>query len=246
MSATFALATTSAFNENNRNIHDIRKLRSDNDRSENAREVFVPFNVNFTHYTNLQERANSGAKRYVFFAPCREAGGTLEHNRWWRTKLFKVLQHTDNALVTNNINEKDFDAAMMSSEFCFHMPGDLSSTQKLYRFIFSGCIPIIFVSYRGQLPFHHFIDWNSFSVIVFKDIINNPDALQSFVSYLATLRQDVAKIQDMRKKMAEVAPLFNWEKKDWPSVYHLTLLELRRTDTSLHFQKNSTLNYYLC
>ena len=246
MSATFALSTAGTFNNKNRNIHDVRKLRSDNDRSENSREIFVPYNMNFSYYDGLRQKSQIARTNFLF-APCRESAGMLEFHRWWRTKAFKVLQNAPNSIVNMKMSENEFESAMLSSTFCFSIPGDISSVQKMWRYIFSGCIPVVFVSFKGQLPFNSFIDWNSFSVILLKDVINDPKNLLRVINYLDKLKNNTQEVDKMRRNMADIAPLFNWERKNWPSVYHLTLLELKRTDSCpKHNLLNTTRVPYIC
>ena len=99
------------------------------------------------------------------------------------------------------------------------------STAKLYMAIFSGCIPIIFLSFKGQLPFIHFIDWTQFSVPVLKDIIKSPKALSELLAHLQSIRANSLQLQRYKSSLEKASRLFDFRYRDWPSAYHLTLLE---------------------
>jgi hypothetical protein len=116
----------------------------------------------------------------------------------------------------------------LESDFCAILPGDTTSTAKLYKAIFAGCIPIIFLSFPGELPFFHFIDWSKFSVIVAKDILNSAVSMNELLAYLQNIRKDQVLLAKYKQALSDVSIIFDYSRSDWPSVYHMTLLELTR------------------
>eukprot|EP00981_Chlorochromonas_danica_P006273 scaffold1345_cov173-Ochromonas_danica.AAC.12 len=214
-----------------RYVQDIHHFRSDYMLTPNGRDVFIPYVVKrpanssylFSN-ENLLER-----RKHVFMAPLRECPGVAEPYRLYRSRLHSYLQtlHLDKALISNNMASAEFDKGMETSIFCLILPGDTPSTAKLYKSIFRGCIPVIFVSYPAQLPFYQFIDWYSFSLIFYKDDINYPHKIDRIVETMYNMSRNVDELKRMRISLAKHAVLFDYGRRDWPSVYHLSLLSLQ-------------------
>jgi hypothetical protein len=74
--------------------------------------------------------------------------------------------------------------------------------------------------------FIHYLDWSKFSIVVIKDIINSKNDMESLVELLQKVREDTALLMGYKKAVRDVAALFDYNVTEWPSVYHLTLLEL--------------------
>eukprot|EP00981_Chlorochromonas_danica_P014749 scaffold8739_cov173-Ochromonas_danica.AAC.8 len=229
---TFPLETVSLHHINElRNVQDIHHFRSDHMLTPNGRDVYIPY------VTALPARSNDlmsnddlfVRRKHVMMAPLREAGGLGESYRLFRTRLYSHLQtlHLEKALISNNLTATEFDEGMETSLFCLILPGDTPSTAKVYKAIFRGCIPVIFVSFPAQLPFYQFIDWSSFSLIVYKDDINFPDKIDALVQTIYNISGNADELTRMRVSMAKHAVLFNYSNWEWPSVYHLSLLSLQ-------------------
>eukprot|EP01040_Poterioochromonas_malhamensis_P014917 gene14917-16604_t len=173
-------------------------------------------------------------KKYFFMAACREPPGKGENSRLYRTSLYESLKeyNAKDSIVSRRMTSYQFDYVMFNSDFCFIIPGDTSSTSKLYKAIFSHCIPVIFISYPSQLPFYHFIKWESFAIIVYKDIIKNSQKLRQLLDFLSLLRNHndyMNKLNELKRNLFSVSILFDYDKYDYPSVYHLLLMELQYT-----------------
>eukprot|EP00981_Chlorochromonas_danica_P009158 scaffold2514_cov158-Ochromonas_danica.AAC.1 len=214
-----------------RYAQDIHHFRSDYMLTPNGRDVFIPY------VTAPPARSNDlmsnddllGRRKHVLMAPLRECPGRGELYRLFRTRLYSHLKslHLEKALISNNMTSAEFDEGMENSLFCLILPGDTPSTAKVYKAIFRGCIPVIFVSFPAQLPFYQFIDWSSFSLIFYKDDINYPRKIDGIVETIYSLSRNVDELKRMRVSMAKHAVLFDYSRWEWPSVYHLSLLSLQ-------------------
>ena len=127
----------------------------------------------------------------------------------------------------------------MSSDFLFVLPGDYPICYKIYRAIISGCIPVIFVSSMNDLPFVHFMDWSTFSIVVDKDILNSNEAMKSLVALMEQIRADSHLLAQMRSALSIASSYFDWRRMAFPSPYHMTLYELQITTTSRRFIENT-------
>lgn len=222
VAATCPLAVRQTIKAQLRNVDDIRMLRVDNDLTTNGRDIFVPYVVQ----RNIWNSSIALPKKYFMVAACREAGGFLDSIRAWRTKLFHQWQFVPHSIISNNLPAAEFDKAFRSSDFCLIIPGDTSSTAKLYMAIFTGCVPVVFLSYKGQLPFSAFIDWSIFSILVLKDVINNKPAMKELLQHLHQIRRNPHHMTRLRRYLNTAADLFDWTQNEWPSPFHLVLLEL--------------------
>ena len=128
--------------------------------------------------------------------------------------------------VIVSIDQLNLQALFSMSDFCVILPGDTSSSSKLYRAIFQGCIPVVFVSFYDQLPFSHFIDWSLFSVVLLKDVIYFEAALIELLQYLRLIRQNRSLLFQFKRNLDVASSLFDAEVNTWPSLYHLTILQL--------------------
>lgn len=223
-----------------RNVRDMRFFRSDNDMTPNGRDVFIPYAVIRRKYqpnnSDVTDIASLGKRQHFLTAVCREAAGGGEILRQWRTTLYQLLmqsRQTDiisSSIVAKDLSPDKFNDALLTSDFCFVIPGDTPSTSKLYKALFSGCIPVIFVSFPTQLPFHSLVDWSLFSVIVYKDILRMPDSaarIDNLLSLLRRIREDEEVLRRWKQRVRRAAPYFDYSRWEYPSVYHLSLLELK-------------------
>eukprot|EP00981_Chlorochromonas_danica_P003439 scaffold654_cov207-Ochromonas_danica.AAC.24 len=214
-----------------RYVQDVHHFRSDYMLTPNGRDVFIPYAVkrppdssNLLSNENLLDR-----RKHVFMAPLRESPGLAELTRLYCSRLHSYLQtlHLDKALISDNMTSVEFDKGMETSLFCLILPGDTPSTAKLYKAIFRGCIPVIFVSFPAQLPFYKFIDWYSFSLIFYKDDINYPHKINTIIETMYNMSRNADELKRMRVSLAKHAVLFDYNRMEWPSVYHLSLLSLQ-------------------
>jgi hypothetical protein len=210
-----------------RNILDMRFIRVDEEFPSNGRDIYVPYIEPRSHWS-IRALHVGTRRKYFISAACREPPGHLDSVRLWRTKVFKEWSQTPESLIVTDMNAIEFDNAYLDSDFCVIIPGDSTSTQKLYKAIFAGCIPVVFVSFKEQLPFIHFIDWSQFSIVIAKDIINSPTDMAELLNYLHNIRNTPHVLANFKQAVELVSPLFDFAKSDWPSVYHFTLLELVR------------------
>jgi hypothetical protein len=249
-----------------RNVRDLRFLRVDNELTPNGRDVFIPYHVSRIKYqalTGINTTLNTDprtrpmiyrntihhtinhfqlfkSRKYFFMAACREPPGGGENTRRYRSVVFDQLKDFPGALVSKSMTNYQFDYGMLNADFCFILPGDTSSTSKLYKAIYSNCIPVIFLSYPSQLPFHHFVDWKKFTIIVYKDVIRNSEKLFAFIEYLRNIRENRERLHYMKKGIFLMSEFFDYEKYDYPSVYHLTLMELQYSTK----KESSLLSFY--
>lgn len=227
----------------NRNTLDIRMLKVDNDASTNGRDVFIPYKLTGQKLSK-QNKYSDNKKRKLFFSCfCFEVDQLLE-NRHWRTMVYNQWKTVPGSLLINTKNDskerlKHF-KTFLTSDFCLIIPEVTSSSSDLFSAIFAGCIPVVFVSYRDQLPFIHYLNWSKFAIIVIKDIINSKTAMNELLTYLRRIRDDALLLTKYKMTLRKVAPLFDYTKTDWPSVYHLTLLELVHIDSRIKYKNNTT------
>lgn len=215
------------------NVFQIRYLRVDDSLTLNGRDIYVPYYVSFRHLSYskcnyaLEKTDECGIERSnLFFAPCKNAVAFMDTSRRWRDMAYSYLANISNAIVTTVMNESDFVEAMHSSDFCFIFPGDTSSSAKLYKATFAGCIPVVFISYYQQLPFSRFIDWELFTILVRKEDLYFKDKILSLVERLKKIRENKKLLLTYRLNLRLASQLFDWNKAVWPSVYHFILLEL--------------------
>lgn len=242
MVATFPLQTRPIqfIHKRVRNVRDLRIFRSDNDMTPNGREIYVPYSIirrkfQVIYPPNLKNHAYPDRK-YLFFAVCREAKAAGEDVRRFRTVFYHHLTNsqlktiTSASIISQNLTSTEFNQALLESTFCFIIPGDTPSTSKLYKAIFSGCIPVIFVAFPTQLPFFSLIDWSKFSIIFYKDMIRFTDSgkkIDQLLLLLYKVSQNKEKLAQLRDNLRKVAGLFDYSKVDYPSVYHLSLIQLK-------------------
>lgn len=95
------------------------------------------------------------------------------------------------------IDYASFILTFASSEFCIFLPGDTSSSSKLFKFIAIGCIPVI-ISDNLLLPYEKYIDYSQISIRFPESIVNNIDYL---FSSLKSIKEEKKNL--MRSKMKE-------------------------------------------
>lgn len=229
-----------------RNLLDLRLLRVDQDFGTNGRDVFVPYLMNAHHLAHRVNWTDVGRRNISINGFLREAGGGIDQRRQWRAKLGDdfarwaeaELQRPDasdlrrqfvtrSRVTADEVSGEEFYRAYGASDFCMVVPGDTSSTAKLFKALFSGCIPVVFVSFPQQLPFYHFVDWRTFSVIVYKDEIRSPEHLDAQLERtVLRIYESTETLQQFKRNVAAARGCFDFANFDWPSPYHLTLLEV--------------------
>eukprot|EP00981_Chlorochromonas_danica_P008104 scaffold2007_cov161-Ochromonas_danica.AAC.4 len=215
-----------------RYVKDIHHFRSDYILTPNGRDVFIPY-VEVPPATSGKIMSNHELflhRKYVIMhASSGKSDGKSEAYRLYSTQLHSHLKSLflEKALISNNLKSPEFDEGLENSLFCLILPGDTPSTAKVYKAIFRGCIPVIFVSFPAQLPFYQFIDWSSFSLIFYKDDINHPRKIDGIVQTIYNMSRNVAELKRMHVSLAKHAVLFDYSRWEWPSVYHLSLLSLQ-------------------
>lgn len=228
-----------------RNLLDLRLLRVDQDFGTNGRDVMVPYLMNAQYYAHLANWTD-GRRNISINGFLREAGGGIDHRRQWRSKLNNDFAQwaeaelrqpnasdlrrqfvTRSRVTEDDVSGDDFVRAYAASDFCMIVPGDTSSTAKLFKALFSGCIPVVFVSFPQQLPFYHFVDWHRFSVVVYKDEIRSPEHLDAHLQKtVLRIYESTEVLRQFKRNVAAARGCFDFANFDWPSPYHLTLLEV--------------------
>jgi hypothetical protein len=221
--------------ENLRYTHDLRYLRVDFSFTPNGRDIMVPFRLNYFEYENLESyrerRLDPKPRQHFFFAPCNEMWS--DRLRKWREKGYNFLSslNMSDSIVVQRVPESEFKEALMTSDFLFVFPGDYPVSYKMYKAILSGCIPVIFISSISDLPFIHFMDWSTFSIVVEKDILNSKEAMKSLVVLMERIRADSHLLARMRNALYIASHYFDWRRMTFPSPYHMVLSELEITTT---------------
>lgn len=162
-------------------------MRSDNQETPNGRDIFIPYVINFHQFKD--DSLNQSKRPNFLFAPCNEKWD--DRVRKWRVKAFSLLKNVSDSIVLDSgYDSKKFDIAMKTSDFCIILPGDTTSTSKCWKAIFSGCIPVLFLTNKQQLPYERFLDWSKFSIIVLKDILNQGNKFQLLLTRLQNIRNN--------------------------------------------------------
>mmetsp|Transcript_12880 Transcript_12880/g.19365 ORF Transcript_12880/g.19365 Transcript_12880/m.19365 type:complete len:396 (+) Transcript_12880:96-1283(+) len=236
-SATFPLDVPNIEKmKKSRFLVNLRSLRVDNALTINGRDVMVPYYVKSSNFvpsilSSEFEMYRNGSKREKFlFAPCKNAMAKMDASRRWREKAYEYLQNTSNSIVTLDMTEPEFIAAMKSSDFCFVFPGDTVSTAKLFKAIFAGCVPVVFISSRELLPFARFLYWERFSILVRKEDLGFKRRMDELLQHLQRLRESRQHMASFRFHLQQARLVLDWDRSQWPSVFHLLLLELVLSD----------------
>ena len=209
-----------------RHISDIRYLRVDNSLTVNGRDIFIPYFVNNNNNSGSVELT---PRKGFLFVPCKNAIGKIDYYRNWRGKAFDIFKNISESTVTLLITEDEFNFQLTINDFCVILPGDTVSTAKLYKSIFAGCIPVVFISYYEQLPFSKFIDCNKFTILIPKEKLNFADEVYSVINRLIEIRNNKILLSQYKKSLSEVSILFDWNNYKWPSVYHFIMLEINES-----------------
>ena len=213
-----------------RQVLDVRYGRLDSSLTPNGKDIFVPYKVS----RNASEiifsfESIADQRKFSVYSPCKPAGGGNDDVRNWRTKVYNYLNTYPEMLAVNTF-DKDFDSHLVSSDFCFILPGDTASTSKLYKAMFAGCIPVIFYTYMEDLPFFDIVDWKKLAVLVSKHVINIPTEFHKFLNEIQILRKSGTALKAFRSAILNASFVFDWSTTSWPSPYHFTLLEFIRND----------------
>mmetsp|Transcript_4019 Transcript_4019/g.6021 ORF Transcript_4019/g.6021 Transcript_4019/m.6021 type:complete len:158 (-) Transcript_4019:124-597(-) len=132
--------------------------------------------------------------------------------------------------------------ALHTHDLCLVLPSSFAaaSSASLYRALFAACVPVLFVSFLRQLPFSRFVDWASFSVVVRVEELFHDASLLALLRRLLALRSDRPLLAQLRRRGALAGRLlFDWERLQWPSPYHLTLLELLYSTAGQQWENRS-------
>eukprot|EP01038_Epipyxis_sp_PR26KG_P004444 gene4444-6286_t len=240
MSSPFPHAQPVAFNPRMRNMGDIRYFRLDPQKTVQGREVYIPYSVSsawFAAGDPLQPR-----NRFMFGLLNERSFMNDDKIRKWRENLRNSLNSIKNNNSTKHIMQNNyfpkslpnnqFMTEMKDSDFCLIVPGDTDSTSRLYKAIFSGCIPIVFLTYPSELPFSHFVNWKAFSIVLMKDMINRPNEIRALYKELSKLRENSKQLRNYKMNLFYAKRLFDFSILTWPSVYHLSLLEMAYLDNN--------------
>lgn len=211
-------ARTQLPNEKFRTLYDLRYLRFDNYQTVNARDVYMPYtSTKVSWATDL--RTNS----YLYQCKNDKATNTQWHKRACQAikKTFPTAKELEDPSFSNHTE------AWLGSDFCFIFPENTPSSPHLFKAIAEGCIPVFFSAFKDQLPFIRFIDWTKFSIIVLKDIVFDEEAMSDFGLYMNTIANDKEILREYKKNLELAKVLFDYSRTEWPSLYHLTLMELK-------------------
>lgn len=184
-----------------------------------SREVVVPYVVNASLVPFSLE-----PRMHLLFVPSRNSPGRAGTSfmRWFSHQLLEY----PNVVGGDNLTSSAFDTFAATSEFCLVVPGDTTSTSRLSKFIFAGCVPVVVTPSPTLLPFSNILNWSSFCVLAdTSELVTNQSR--------AALYQRILEVRDqerlrMRGVLRDVRRLLDWSIGAFPSVFHLTLLELKR------------------
>lgn len=159
-----------------RDIMDVRFLRSDNTLTTNGRDVRIPFLIDQKYAgTYVFDPTDYKPRKLFLLVTCNDSWE--DRDRAWCTHAFNMLNYMDiqNAFISVKVEEPLFAESVLTSDFCFILPGDYPIVWTMYQALLSGCIPVLFLSFQSELPFHELLDWSKFSVVVLKDILRSMD-----------------------------------------------------------------------
>ena len=176
-------------------------------------------------------------RKYFIFAACKKAPGYLDKRGWRNIDYDRFKNANESIITTEKLSLVLFKEYMHTSDFCLIIPGDTYSTAKLYQAIFSGCIPIIFLTYTRHLPYYRFIDWKKFSILIIKEKLNYENEINQLIKILYSIRNS-NKLINYKEALYSARFIFDWDRITWPSVYHFTLLELAYSDSCHNIKVN--------
>ena len=222
---------------NIRNLQDIRHLRSDAEYSYNNRAIYIPYLANKLEYINQFNQTDFSKRKYFLVALCSPAASQDYRYRMNIYNIWKnhTLNINNQSIIELKMNGNDFYNSYFNSDYCIIIPGDTTSTLKLYKAIFSGCIPIIFISFYESLPFYNYINYSLFSIIIIKDIINNNNLMNELLLLMHNIRNNETLLSFYKQNLIYAIKLFDYSNiYSFPNLYLLTLLDLQRTNGCSH------------
>ena len=89
-------------------------------------------------------------------------------------------------------------------------------------------MPVIFGDSPANLPLAGVLKWSAFSLYYDVSILFSKDKMLSVVDELSWLWRNMTHMHMLRTGMACARQLLDWKRTNFPSVYHLTLLDLLR------------------
>jgi len=209
-------------------------LRVDKDVPFASREVVVPYVVNASlvplsleprmHLLFVASRKSPGVG-WTWTVGSSRHGVHVRRSQSMRKISHQMLEYP-NVVGGDNLTSSAFDTFAATSEFCLVVPGDTTSTSRLSKFIFAGCVPVVVTPSPTLLPFSNILNWSSFCVLAdTSELVTNQSR--------AALYQRILEVRDkerlrMRGVLRDVRRLLDWSIGAFPSVFHLTLLELKR------------------
>ena len=204
---------------------EISYLRVDSANAINMRQIIVPYVIS----RNAYKAGRNELRTHLFFVSTREAAGHNDENHL-RTRA-KYFLSKDGVVGGSSLKSTDFTGLARTSTFCAVVPGDTSSTSRLSKFVFTGCVPVIFCPSIFSLPFARFVNWPEFALIYPSSSLLVEKSMDRIYDNLLSL-QNTTKLQDMQLQLKNAACFFDWRDdneascKYLPSPYELTLAEL--------------------
>ena len=164
----------------------------------------------FSNGSNIQPfPAGPGRPHIVLLRFTGHLGGLYGNVR---TRLLELFANSNALSAVGHVSmgwasKNDTDKDMQSSIFCITPPGHTQDTERFYRAIFNGCIPVTFFS-NVELPFSEELglkyadftvnlgqlDWHRADVIL-KALLMQPD-----------------KIAQLQQKLNAAQTMFNWDR----------------------------------
>ena len=124
--------------------------------------------------------------------------------------------------VSIKLNDQEkFHETMYRREFCLHVRGDTTSSQRLFLIINANCIPII-ISDNIFLPFESLIDYDLFSFKVDEAFVIND--VHGFVGFLREISTE--KKIEMREKLTIAKELFSFYSANKFNAVSLLFIDL--------------------
>jgi hypothetical protein len=218
-----------------RTLLDIRWLRVDGEKSINSRQLMVPYVVAQPQVPSSVRKYES--RRHLLFVAAKVSNafssGMEERN--WRAQSARFFSingtvgrapHHRVTLLDHQLTQEEFSNYTWKSHFCLLIPGDTGSSARLYKYMFSGCIPVVLMSSPELLPFNRFVNWTAFSVVRDVSILYSLARMRQLVAHLRSIAAEIHGLRRMRDNLARACELFDWRREQFPSPYHLALLDL--------------------
>mmetsp|Transcript_19227 Transcript_19227/g.56648 ORF Transcript_19227/g.56648 Transcript_19227/m.56648 type:complete len:503 (-) Transcript_19227:208-1716(-) len=219
-------------------------LRVDGDKAINTHQVHVPYVIGDV-FGLLESPTNASGmhvekhRPHFLFVPASRPGGNGrpgDDERDWRARSAGLLNLPGVVGSPNRIQAADFNRFMEASVFCASVPGDTMGTSRLYKYMQSGCIPVVFVDSFRTLPFYAVLDWTAFSFPVSVGVLYSEAQMRQVVHILRGVTGK--RLVEMQENLRKATRMMDWlapfpahpEHQTGPlNIFYLILAQLALT-----------------